>query len=281
MQKNLKIRKLSRALGAELVDADIKTLRAAKCQAEIQQLLDEYSVLTIDSNDAAVSDIIDTFNFLGQYAIEQQDVDAGLTLPDYPECLVTKHNKSNPPQGTTNWHCDRSPWEKPVLYTILTCHKCPEIGGDTLVSNTRKVFSAFSPQMQSILRELKAVYNEKVAFYQSEEWRSLYKNMGFKNFDIYESSKNQSHPIVMTNARNGHESVYFSPSYFSHIDGMNPSESKAFKELLTSKICHHEYIYQHQWHEGQLMIIDNMSTCHRGVADYYPDERIMYRLIIH
>ena len=272
------LNKLSRVLGVELVNSNNElSFTGSGEQAYIRKCLDEHGVILFRNQDFHPHNLMKEFGFLGQFVIEQHDVDNGLTLPGCPECFIVKYDKDNPP--VTLWHCDKASWSDPVTYSLLYCKKCPALEGSTLISNTRLAFKGFSPPMQKILRGMQAVYNEKVASLHNKNVVRMYKNRGFERFDVFESLQDCSHPLIQKNPRNHAESIYFSPIYFSQMLGMDEQESNLFKDLLIQKISSQEYTYRHQWQEGDLMIIDNRSTCHRGIADLYSDEKILYRLI--
>ncbi|NGX38198.1 MAG: Alpha-ketoglutarate-dependent taurine dioxygenase [Chlamydiae bacterium] len=207
--------RISPALGAEVTTIDLSRPQDQAIRDLIQRGLDEFSALIFRNQSLCGQQMVESLRFLGHVAIEQHYVDQGLTLDGCPECFVLKNDEHNPPLFDF-WHTDKTGWKNPVLYTVLLCKETPEMGGDTCISNNRKAFSSMSEGMKKILREMVGVYNERNAFVHNSKVAQYLKNKGFDPTDIYDQFQDQFHPIIRRNPRNGMESIYFSPPYFSN-----------------------------------------------------------------
>lgn len=270
---------VSCALGAEIKQVNISRPLESEHQKIIKSALDKFSVLVFRNQPITGQQMVEGLKFLGNVAVEQHYVDQGLTLPGCPECFVLKNGENNPPTFDF-WHSDKVSWENPVQYTVLACKKVPDIGGDTLISNNRKAFDSLSEGMKNIFRTMNGVYNEKNAFVNNPKVVSYLKKLGFDPNGVYDRFKDQVHPIVKKNPRNGRESLYFSPPYFSRMEGFSEEESRYFQDILLKTVAKPEFVYRHSWQENDIIIIDNSATSHYAVCDYYPQVREMHRIII-
>ncbi len=270
---------ISCALGAELKQIDLSKPLDPINQRIVQRALDEFSVLLFRGREMSGSQMVESLKFLGNVAVEQHYVDQGLTLPGVPECFALKNGEQNPPTFDF-WHSDKVAWENPVQYTVLACKQIPTIGGDTLISNNRKAFASMSVGMKNIFRTMKGVYNERNAFVNNPKIVSYLQKMGFKADGVYDHFKDQIHPVVRKNPRNGNEALYFSPPYLSRMEGFSEEESRYFQDVLLKTIAKPEFVYRHSWQENDLLIIDNSATSHYAVCDYFPQTRELYRIII-
>lgn len=273
------ITRVSAALGGEIKQINLSQPLNQKDKDTIQSGLDDFLALVFRNQNLRGKQMVDSLKFLGSVAKEQHHVDQGLTLEGCPECFILRNDEKNPPLFDF-WHSDKTSWKNPVIYTVLSCQETPDIGGDTLIANTRKAFDSMSEGMKKTFREMKGVYNEKNAFINNEKIVNYLQNKGFNSAGVYDHFKDQVHPIVWKNPRNGIESLYFSPPYFSCMEGFSKDESMYFQSLLMQSITKPEFIYRHSWKKGDLLIFDNTCTSHYAAADFYPQVRELHRIVI-
>jgi taurine dioxygenase len=96
----------------------------------------------------------------------------------------------------------------------------------------------------------------------------------------FEHQEPVEHPLVRTHPGTQRKALYLSAPYVTHIRGLSPAESQAILDLLSRHMQTNEHIYRHRWSPHDLVIWDNRCTQHLAVADYFPHERLMYRLNI-
>ena len=63
----------------------------------------------------------------------------------------------------------------------------------------------------------------------------------------------------------------------SHVEGLEPEESQALLDRLLEHSTQAQYVYQHEWHVGDLVIWDNTGTMHRVIPYSAASGRIMHR----
>ena len=86
------------------------------------------------------------------------------------------------------------------------------------------------------------------------------------------------HPVFLTHPISGRKALYCNPGYATRINGLPQSESDAMLEYLFSRQLEMRFRHTHEWNENDLLIWDHLSTIHRAIADYGPDEiRLMRR----
>ena len=65
------------------------------------------------------------------------------------------------------------------------------------------------------------------------------------------------------------------------IVGKDERESQALIEALADHIIKPEFIYQHTWQQGDLVVWDNCTVQHRAVQDYdLPHRRLLWRTTV-
>jgi taurine dioxygenase len=88
-------------------------------------------------------------------------------------------------------------------------------------------------------------------------------------------------PLVRTHPDNGTKALYFHPVKTENIDGMGAAESQALLKDLLKQALRPEFIYQHKWRKGDVLLWDNRAALHRASFDYDPNEyRLLYRVLV-
>lgn len=78
----------------------------------------------------------------------------------------------------------------------------------------------------------------------------------------------------------GRKGIKFPSHCFSHFRGMSREESLNFKDHLWSKLNKPEYIYTHDWQDGEIVFMDQNITLHARPTDVQDgDARTMCRMI--
>jgi taurine dioxygenase len=86
------------------------------------------------------------------------------------------------------------------------------------------------------------------------------------------------HPIVRRHPRTGRKSLYVVRDDCTGIVGMDDAEGEALIRALADHIVKPQFVYQHRWRKGDVVIWDNCTVQHRAVMDYeLPQRRLMWR----
>ena len=65
------------------------------------------------------------------------------------------------------------------------------------------------------------------------------------------------------------------------IVGKDEQESQALIEALADHIVSPQFIYQHRWEVGDVVVWDNCTVQHRAVQDYdLPNRRLLWRTTV-
>ena len=83
------------------------------------------------------------------------------------------------------------------------------------------------------------------------------------------------HPIVRTHPHTGRKSLCVVRDDCTGIVGMDSAEAEALIGALADHIVRPDFIYQHRWREGDVVIWDNCTVQHRAIIDYdLPQRRL-------
>ncbi|HZE61253.1 MAG TPA: TauD/TfdA family dioxygenase, partial [Burkholderiales bacterium] len=89
-----------------------------------------------------------------------------------------------------------------------------------------------------------------------------------------------AHPVARTHPATGHKALYVNRLMTHHIEGLPDDESERLLDLMFKTIERPEFIYEHRWRVGDLLLWDNRCTLHAR-RDFNPNEnRWMRRVTI-
>ena len=97
---------------------------------------------------------------------------------------------------------------------------------------------------------------------------------------IREGTPHYAHPVVRVHPGNGRKALYVNRLMTDHIVGLEKAESE---ELLTYLFDHSEqpqFLYEHVWRPGDVLVWDNRSCTHARTDFSASERRLMRRVAI-
>jgi taurine dioxygenase len=89
-----------------------------------------------------------------------------------------------------------------------------------------------------------------------------------------------AHPVFRTHPATGRKSLYVNRLMTHHIEDLPEEESERLLQLMFDTLERPEFIYEHRWRVGDLLLWDNRCTLHAR-RDFNPNEnRWMRRVTI-
>jgi alpha-ketoglutarate-dependent 2,4-dichlorophenoxyacetate dioxygenase len=161
--------------------------------------------------------------------------------------------------GNRLWHTDASYMPVPVVLGMLHAVAVPPAsalgGGETEFADMRAAYDALSEPMKEALDGLVAVHD---IFWSRAQ-------IGFTDFlpgdrEKYPPSRQR---LVRRHPGSGRKTLYLS-AHASHIEGWPVADGRILLYDLNLFATRPQFVYSHQWREGDLVIWDNRSTMHRG-----------------
>ena len=265
---------VSGALGAEVINFDLNYLNNKNFE-KINNLLLEHKVVFFRDQSLTLEKFIEIASMFGP--VEEHAYVKG--IEKYPQItrIIKAANEKN--QWGEGWHSDVSYDLTPSKVIMLKSLKIPPIGGDTVFSNMELALETLDENIKKIIKNKKAIHTSNGSKFFVENYSKME-----SNGKIGEQYSNE-HPIIRTHPETGKKILYVNPTYTKKIVGLPDDESS---DLLN-------YIFKHQerldlscrfkWTENAIAILDNRSTQHYAIADFYPGrglghERVMDRISI-
>ena len=264
------IRPLSSAIGAEAVGFDPRNFTDADRDA-LQQAWYQHLVMLVRATPVLSDDEFVAFmSRMGQI----ENARKLSPLSSRIEVMIISNIRQNGqlvgalPDGELSFHFDRVHQKKPTRATVLHAIEIPDKGGDTCFAN---MYAAY----ETLPAKIKEKIDGRLAL-NTYEYGATSANV--KKID--EDAPTAIHPVVRTIPETGRKSLFVSRLMTDKIIGMPPDESRELLNLISDHCERPEFIYQHQWKVGDILMWDNRCSTHARMDFDSSQRRLMKRIAL-
>lgn len=271
----MQVTRLQEHIGAEVTGMDLRLPMDESVRKQLNAAVVEHVALVIRDQQFTPEQFLAAATLFGK-PMPQHHTD--FALPGLP--LVNEISNQHKEQDGSRvnhgetWHTDHPNHVIPPKYTTLYGVSIPDRGGDTEVLNTRAAFESLPEEMKKRIRGMKTA--------------NVYQGSATRHPFSYAAKAQATRkpdpvvqPLVRTNPENETQALYFSTTKCENIIGMTPDETQGLLADLLERALKPEFIYQHKWRKGDMLIWDNRSAMHQGVIDCDPKQvRQLLRVII-
>ena len=266
-----------RAAGAEITGFNLSTDLNDANFAVIQDALDEHGVIYLRNQTLTPGQQVAFTERFGEPDVNFNALRFGVDGSPviYRISNITENGEAI---GTRRagevWHTDMSYAKHPAFATMLYAVEVPTLHGmplgNTGFANAAAAYDALPQSMKDAITSLKGVF----------DFRGRKRSSPVSAEDIA-AYPPVEHPIVRTHPRTGRKSLYIVRDDTTEIVGKDSSESQALIEALADHVIKPEFIYQHIWQQGDVVVWDNCTVQHRAVQDYdLPQRRLLWRTTV-
>ncbi len=171
------------------------------------------------------------------------------------------------PDGEMMWHTDTAYTSSPHKATTLFGVEVPETGGNTKFSNQYLVYDALPAALKQRLAGAKAM--------NAYEFGTTVKD--FERYDRA-SVPHHAHPVFRKHPETRRTAVYVCPLMTEEIIGCGQAESTAVLAEIYAIQGRDEFVYEHVWRAGDLVMWDNRCLLHAR-TDFPRDQRRLLRRV--
>ncbi len=271
-------------LGATVRGVDLSQPLTESDFGRILNALGEHGVLRFPEQDLNIGDVQRfSLRFGDIQGASAQDPDK--TTDPLANVGVLSNIKENgayigSPDAGQDWHTDMSYRDVRgfvnVLYGIRIPRRDGKALGGTEFSNMYAVYDALPDAVKTRIDGLTATHDfEKF-------WEHMRRDRASGRPPMTPEQRRRRppvvHPLVLVHPISGRKALYANPGYATRINELPQAESDALLDYLFAHQLEMRFRYTHEWNERDLLIWDHLSTIHRAIADYGPDElRLMRR----
>ena len=268
-------------LGAEVRGVDLTRPVMPEVFAEIDAAFNRHGILVFpgqpvtDEQQLAFSRLFGPLEFNPNYAGAKMRVRpdiADISNLDAEGRVLTRDDRRNLFNiGNQLWHTDSSFKRVPAKCSLLSAREIPESGGETEFADLRTAWDALPDARQ---RKLQGLVVEHSIFRSRSQ-------IGFVDFndEIFKDLPPVPQALVRHHPASGRTSLYLA-SHASHIIGWPVEQGRALIEELIAFATQPQFVYQHRWTIGDLVMWDNRCTMHRGRPYDDAQRRVLHRTTV-
>lgn len=268
----IEVRALSPALGAEIVGIDIRKGLTEDQKRLIVELWHDHLLLLLRDQDISIEEQRTFASIFGPISIRSPKSGTAPEAAEYGNdvMLVTNIRQDGKPigslpDGEMMFHSDTPYFERPCKATLLYAMEIPSHGGNTLFANSYTAAATLPIEIKRRLAGLKAMHAYERGT--TIKVKSRYDRDSFPHY---------AHPIFRRHPETGKSSLFVSELMTEEIIGLAPEESDEILQFLFAHQRKSEFVYEHVWRPGDLVIWDNRCTIHAR-TDFPANERRMLR----
>ncbi len=267
---------LGSAVGARITGIDLREAVAPDTEASLRAAFTDHSLLCFPGQKISAPDQIRFAAIFGRADGGYRPPSASLATTNTTRgvMLVSNIRKNGRqigslPDGEMQFHSDGAHRTVPYRATTLFAIRIPSRGGNTLFANLAAAYAALPEGRKRWLDGKRAlhVYN----------YDSVTRDL------IDETRRDLSsavHPLVGVHPDSGRPALYLSRLMTCEILDVEPGESASVLEELFDHAEKPEFVYEHRWTPGDLVVWDNRCLNHAR-TDFPPDEdRLLRRYTI-
>ena len=268
--KNIKIKKVSGAIGALIEDVQLGENLAENTSNEIYDAFLKHQVIFFRDQNFTSESLLSFAKRIGTPIIYP----FVKGLESFPEITPILKKETDVNNFGGIWHSDTTYQDEPPKGTILYALEVPEFGGDTEFSNQYLAYENLSEKMKLFLEKQKAVNisgKGKVTKTRSDVMK--HSSVGLKSDEL-----EAIHPVVRTHPETKKKSLYINEAHTTNFVGMTVEESTPILEFLFKHQIKSEFTCRFKWKKGSVSIWDNRCSIHNPINDYHGSRRLMHRI---
>jgi taurine dioxygenase len=270
------VRPVTEAVGAEISGVDLRSLNDQDFAA-IERAWTRHSMILLRGQQLRDDDLLAFSRRFGELDPPPNQERGRISPPGYPDIYVVSNvldAKGDPigalGAGEAVWHTDMSYLDTPPDASMLYSLEIPQSGGNTWFCGMQAACAALPADLAKRIEGRRVKHD---GTYNS----GGYLRKGVTPTDDPMAAPGAWHPAILRHPGNGRATLYLGRRRNSYVEGYSRAESDALLEALWAHATQRQFIYEHVWKLGDLVMWDNRSTMHRRDPFEGSARRIMHR----
>jgi taurine dioxygenase len=266
----LDLRRLHPTVGAEVLGLDLREPIDDATAAALRQAWYDHAVLLVRGQSLTEADQARYGEVFGPLALAHHTRRA----PGRHQSIMLISNireNGKPigalPDGEMYFHSDLCYIEHPVVGTMLYSIEVPSVGGNTLFADMYAAYDALAPAMKTRIDGLRATNRYEIGY-----------DVTIRRGRAAPDAPAWTHPMVRVHPKTGKKALYVNRLMTHDIEGMDQEEADALLDQLYAHQEQRQFIYEHVWRPGDVILWDNRCTLHAR-TDFSPSERRLLKRI--
>ena len=266
----MKIEQVTPVIGAELSGIDLNHLSSNELDDIYGALIEHKVIFFRDQNLTPEAHL----TFAKSFGEPEAPHPIYPSIEGYENIVLLKSGAGSKPD-TNDWHKDMTFKASPPFTSILHAIQVPDVGGDTMWSNTNAAYTALPLMWQNYLTDMEAIHD--IGTFRND----LYFKGGIEAVNHgLKSTGSAVHKIVDTHPVSGLKYLNVNQSFTRHIIGEIQGESDRILQYLYQHMAKPEFQVRLRWRNNTVAMWDNRITHHYAICDYLPKVRHMQRVTV-
>ena len=265
----LQKRPLSPALGIEIIGIDLREPLDERTCAQLREAWHENLVILLRNQHLSEDDQVRFAETFGPPAV--------IHTPQFatknPAVMLISNIRQDGkligalPDGEMQFHSDQCYQERPAMASMLYAIEVPSKGGNTLFANAYMAYATLPEHIKRRIDGRRAL--------NAYDYDTAATKRGTK---IADGVPYYAHPVVRTHPATGRKALYVNRLMTVRIEDMPEEESNELLGFLFDHQEQRQFIYEHVWRVGDLLMWDNRCALHAR-TDFSADERRLMRRV--
>jgi taurine dioxygenase len=265
-------------LGAKVSGLDLSLTLDEHSFSDLYAAWLEHSVLVIPDQSLTELALVEFSQRLGQLELPPASEtrargDGGASLPEIWTISNVKVDGvaiGGLGNFEADWHTDMSYLETPPIASVLYAREIPEVGANTSFAD---MYAALDSMPAGLRQRLSDICVQHDSAYTSV---GTLRDGATKVGDASEAV-GAIHPAVRTHPETNRQALYMGRRLNASIQNMPMEQSEGLLDEIWSFCTQRQFVYEHVWQIGDLVMWDNRCTIHRRDAFDSEQRRIMWR----
>jgi len=264
------VRPASPTIGAYVTGVTLDGGMSAELLAELRRALLEFKVLFFRDQRIERSQ---HRAFTEQWGELEQHPFFKFTQPGQTDVDVATLAKDAMTAGVENgWHNDVTWHTTPSFASVLRAVEVPEVGGDTLWSDTQVAYDLLPQDVKDRIDHLSAEHDWMLPFGAG---------MGKEAADALRPHfPPVTHPVVRVIPETGRRALFVNAYFTMRLLDVPQAESDELLALLYRHVNRPEFQVRLTWEPNTVAMWDNRACQHYASSDYFPARRVMDRISV-
>jgi len=247
------------ALGAEIQGVDLSQPLTESSASTIQRALLDHSVIFFRRQTLSEQNQLDFTKLFGKPEVHRRAQTGDQLEGIFIVSNVVEDGRAIGSLGNheIDFHSDLAYLPKPGTISILYAIEIPEKGGATSWASAYAAYDALDAATKQQLAGKRVTH--------------IHPTVELNPEVVTE------HPAVCTHPETGRKALFVTPYFSKKLLGAGVADPDVLLKKLTTHVVNDEFIYTHDWREGDLVVWDNRCTMHRRESFDATARRVMKR----
>lgn len=272
----IELRPLSENIGVEVLGLDLREALDDDAIAELRQAWLDHIVLVMRGQELSQEQLIRFTTYFGKQGelSRPKEYRTKGHFDLLPGIMLISNIRENGepigalPDGEMMFHHDMLHAKLPHKATILYSVEIPSTGGNTLFASGYAAYETLPDRVTSPLEGRKAFNHYNYGSVQRGDDKGV------------EAFAESEHPVFRTHDDTGRKAIFVNRLMTEYVVDMPKEESDALLAEIFDHSERPEFVYEHEWRKGDVLLWDNRCSMHARTDFPETERRLMWRTTI-